>query len=137
MLKQRVESIEKRLGNLRTDKENVERIYQFFLTGHENLLAENLTIREVRLAARKTKENGLKKCPGLLNVFHALLEEEEIIDDEETLFDYIENKVNDPKKLKFQFLRRHGKKANALLGKLGFFKIVQFDFGGTENDGQN
>ena len=99
-------------------------------------MPENLTIREVRLAARKAKENGLKKCPGLLKVFHALLEEKEIIDDEKTLFDYIENKVNDPKKLKFQFLRRHGKKASALLGKLGFIKIVQFDFGGLEEDEQ-
>lgn len=134
MLKKRVESIEKRLGNLRIDKENIEPIYQFFLTGNENLLPENLTLREVRLAARKAKENGLKKCPGLLKVFHALLEDEEIIDDDETLFDYIENKIDDPEKLKFQFLRRHGKKASALLEKLGFIKIVQFDFGGPEED---
>lgn len=96
-----------------------------------------MTIREVRLAARKAKENGLKKCPGLLRVFYALLEKKEIIDDEETLFDYIENIDDDPKKLKYQFLRRHGKKASLLLEKLGFIKIVQFDFGGTEEDEQN
>ncbi len=137
MLKKRVENIEKRLGNLRIHKENIEPIYQFFLTGHENLLPKNLAFREVRHAARKAKKNGLKKCPGLLKIFHALLEEKEIIDDEEALFDYIENKVDDPKKLKFQFLRRHGKKASKLLGKLGFFKIIQFDFGGTEDDEQN
>lgn len=137
MLKQRVESIEKRLGNLRIDKENIEPIYQFFLNGDKNLLPENLAFNEVRLAARKAKENGLKKCPGLLNVFHALFKEKEIIDDEQALFDYIENKVDDPEKLKFQFLRRHGKKASSLLGKLGFIKIVQFDFGGTEDNEQN
>ena len=137
MLKKRVENIEKRLGNLKVDKDNIEPIYQFFLTGDKNLLPENLAFREVRLAARKAKENGLKKCPGLLKVFNALLKEKEIIDDEETFFDYIENKVDDPKKLKYQFLRRHGKKASSLLEKLGFIKIVQFDFGGTENDGQN
>ena len=137
MLKKRVENIEKRLGNLKVDKDNIEPIYQFFLTGDKNLLPENLAFREVRLAARKAKENGLKKCPGLLKVFNALLKEKEIIDDEETFFDYIENKVDDPKKLKYQFLRRHGKKASLLLEKLGFIKIVQFDFGGTENDGQN
>lgn len=137
MLKQRIKRIENGLSLPKINHEDVEKVYQFFLNGNENLLPENLTLREVRLAARKAKENGLKKCPGLLRVFYALLEKKEIIDDEETFFDYIENIDDDPKKLKYQFLWRHGKKASLLLEKLGFIKIVQFDFGGTEEDEQN
>ena len=129
MLRNRIKKIEERLDNPKANQRNIDSIYQFFLTGDEGSLPDQVELIETHLAARKARGKDLKDFPGLLEVFDALKEEEEIPDDESALFSYIKTRVHDSKRLKFQFLRRHGKWANELLGKLGLIKIAFFDFG--------
>jgi len=92
MLKRRIKRIEKGLGLKKINMENVGNIYNFFLTGDESLLPEELELREVQLATNKATDKGLKEYPGLSRVFNSLKEGGEITDDEKDFFEYIKTR---------------------------------------------
>jgi len=125
MLKRRIKRIEKGLGLKKISIKNVEYIYKFFLTGDKSLLPEEQTLGEIYIAAKKAREKGLIKCPGLFRVFNCL-KKEGSVKDENDFFDYLKTrKEPSPKIIYTQDIEKE-EETYQILERLGLFQTIYF-----------
>ncbi len=122
MLRQKIKRIEKSLGGLRVSKQNINSIYQFFITGDEDALPYNPTNRDTYLAAKKSRMIGLSKCPGLHRTFEAL-KTEKLVNDEEDLFRWLKNLERTFPICRWEHQGEERKLPDGILMDLGLIKV--------------
>lgn len=137
MLKHRIEKLERSTRAQQLNPGNVDRIYRFYLTGNEEFLPDQSNLNEVKVAARRIREKGIKKCLGLLRTYKAFKTTGEMSDKgEDAFFDCIEALGPESREFRFCFEGdRPG--GDQLLEKLGLLKSYKFDFEGPEEPSQN
>jgi len=120
----RIKRIEQRLGIIMPDKENIEEIYEFFLTGDENLLPEKPTLKEVYLAALKVQGRDIQKCKGLFFVIDALKKKGKIQNENE-FFSYLKDKTYPDRDMVYLYDNDKLDDSYRVLKKLGIFVLAE------------
>ncbi|MFW6131527.1 MAG: hypothetical protein ACOC5F_02905 [Candidatus Aminicenantaceae bacterium] len=122
MLKNRIEKIENELRIQKINKDNVECIYKFFKTGNERLIPLDTAVKEVSLAANRTKDKDLNDFPGLLKVFN-IFKKKKLVKNKSELFTFLDTK-NEPLPVIIFLPDVRERASYLLLVKLGIYKII-------------